>query len=524
MPRVKTAATSSIHRSTSTKATSQGSKSISAPIAKRPTRLTATKDVPSPSTLHPDELDFIHAQNGGTKWSDLRIIRFLTANTFSVPPRTSTPWVYIHCADGTQVRLPREYRLPLLWVAKFMWTSVKLSLTAHPAIRQNDWDTHKFEYLHIARLCARLLASARAQIEEIGAMLRSWRCALFDRPLRRYYHECPHRNGAELEEYYNKCQEAEDDVLSLGWERWVLTGFWGFLLTEQEIEDGIAADTFMRGLVVDEDVGTLVWKESLEKEQETPSRIRDDVSDVQVKADALTYVEVTPDIPPRTPSAAYYSPPGNDIQEVVSHTEARTGGENSKHMFFNFPSSDNDEETQYEDRRRLEANDIESQDEDDIVAVPFESQDGAVIVETFLERDDLELAENDQLPRTDQMNALAAEEEEVVTRSGSPVPSVLLASSTQFTAEFSSDTAPRFGALVMNVYNDGPGDFQPHSALREEMHVLRANVEHLRGVLIELKQEVERMKEREAIALQNRGSRTQRVHPLQHLLAGKDGD
>jgi hypothetical protein len=56
----------------------------------------------------------------------------------------------MHCSDGSAVALLRGYRLPLLWVAKVLWTSVALVLGAKAAIRQREWDSAKFEILHIA--------------------------------------------------------------------------------------------------------------------------------------------------------------------------------------------------------------------------------------------------------------------------------------------------------------------------------------------------------------------------------------
>jgi hypothetical protein len=43
----------------------------------------------------------------------------------------------------------------------------------------------------------------------------------------------------------------------------VVKGHKGFTLTPEEAADGISAEEFMRGLVVDEDAGTFEWRESL---------------------------------------------------------------------------------------------------------------------------------------------------------------------------------------------------------------------------------------------------------------------
>ncbi|KAJ6459979.1 hypothetical protein C8R45DRAFT_542968 [Mycena sanguinolenta] len=180
--------------------------SVSAPpiVKREPVALTVP---PPPSTSankaasvspqrawrHPDELQYI--RSGGKTWNDIAIVRFLVANAFGIPARStssSDPWVNVRCADGTDVVLPRGYRFPLLWVAKYLWTSVKLVLTAQAPIRQREWDSTKFEILHIARLCAGLLDSARKEMDPsvgAGVMERGWRCAQFDRALHRYWHD-----------------------------------------------------------------------------------------------------------------------------------------------------------------------------------------------------------------------------------------------------------------------------------------------------------------------------------------------
>lgn len=215
----------------------------------------------------------------------MTIVRFLVANAFTVPPRIPTPaehWVHIRCADGTDVLLPHSYRLPLLWVAKYQWTSLRLVLTAHTAIRQREWDSKKFEILHMARLCAELLAKARAQMDKGGIMERGWRCAMFDRALHRYFHHWLIMRDEFVRDFFREFGESEyqEDVLRLrefiivlltsahsksdaAWGRWVLKGHKGFALTNQEVTDGITAQAFMDGLVVDEDSGTFGWNKSL---------------------------------------------------------------------------------------------------------------------------------------------------------------------------------------------------------------------------------------------------------------------
>ncbi|KAJ7493986.1 hypothetical protein FB451DRAFT_450417 [Mycena latifolia] len=244
--------------------------SISVPLVKHepvptPIPAPATHPVAPKSWRHPDELPYIRTAE--KTWDDMAIVRFLAANAFSVPPRstrTIEPWVVVRCADGADAVLPRAYRLPLLWVAKYLWTSVQLVLTADAAIRQREWDNTKFELLHIARLCAGLLAAARAQMDEGGVIERGWRCVLFDRALRRYWHDWLIMRDEFVRDVWREFGEEEfrGDVLKLGWGQWVLRGRKGFTLTKKEVAEGITAEEFTKGLVVNEDARTFAWGES----------------------------------------------------------------------------------------------------------------------------------------------------------------------------------------------------------------------------------------------------------------------
>jgi hypothetical protein len=122
----------------------------------------------------------------------------------SIPPRdpltTSFPWVKIAPRDPNDepITIPRGYRIPLMFAAKFMWESLKLVLES--PTRTEDLEECKFDILHMARLCSRFLAEAkRAGLMDAeqenkkkrrrrkGGMSRTWRCATFDRTLIRYY-------------------------------------------------------------------------------------------------------------------------------------------------------------------------------------------------------------------------------------------------------------------------------------------------------------------------------------------------
>jgi hypothetical protein len=176
---------------------------------------------PTKTWRHPDELQFIRTP--GKTWDDFSIIRFLRAHVLSIPPRaisTMEPWVLVRCADGTEVALPRGYRIPLLWVLKFLWKSVALVLKEsddEEVDRQREWDAVKMDILHVARLCATLVSGARAA-KECGSMDRGWRCASFDRALRRYWHRWLVMRDEFVRDFWREFEEEEyeGDVLKLG--------------------------------------------------------------------------------------------------------------------------------------------------------------------------------------------------------------------------------------------------------------------------------------------------------------------
>ncbi|KAF7342571.1 hypothetical protein MSAN_02013600 [Mycena sanguinolenta] len=262
---------------------------------------------PQRTWRHPDELQYI--RSAGKTWNDLAIVRFLVANAFGIPRRStngSNPWVNVRYADGSDVVLPRAYRLPLLWVAKYLWTSVKLVLTAEPSIRSREWDSTKFEILHIARLCAGLLSSARAQLDA-DVMERGWRCAQFDRALHRYWHEWLISRDEFVRDFFREFGEDEYkvDVLKFTWSRWVRKSHKGFALTKEESANGISAAEFMRGLVVRED-GTFEWRED-EARQDPP----------QIQADAVDAAPPAPTPPAPTPPAPTPAPISTHENEII---------------------------------------------------------------------------------------------------------------------------------------------------------------------------------------------------------------
>ncbi|KAJ7162763.1 hypothetical protein C8R43DRAFT_1233364 [Mycena crocata] len=282
---------SSSARTAASSARRSAGESISAPVVKRevtPTPIPAATNLrpDNKGWRHPDELQYI--RSGGKKWDDMAIVRFLRANAFGLPPRSPTttePWVHVQCADGTTVHLPRGYRLPLMWVATYLWTSLKLVLTAHAAIRQREWDSTKFEILHILRLCAELLGKARAQTESGGVMERSWRCPAFDRALRRYWYEWLISRDEFIRDFWREFgeEEFEGDILKLGWGQWVVKGHKGFSLTKEEVANGITLEQFTKGFMVDEEKSRFGWNGSfLDAPKNTRPHVPHDVVVVEV--------------------------------------------------------------------------------------------------------------------------------------------------------------------------------------------------------------------------------------------------
>ncbi|KAJ7144280.1 hypothetical protein C8R44DRAFT_865234 [Mycena epipterygia] len=175
---------------------------------------------PTPPTWrHPAELAYI--KSGGTRWDDLAIVRFLRGNARR-PRRASRALTACLCCGSPSSggRRSRSYS-------------------------------------------ARARVGGGETAGDAGAMNKDWRCALFDRPLRRYYNKWFIMRDEFVRDFWREFGEEEykGDVLKLGWSTWVLVlwGYKGFQLTKEEAENGICAAEFMDGLVVDEEAGTFEW-------------------------------------------------------------------------------------------------------------------------------------------------------------------------------------------------------------------------------------------------------------------------
>ncbi|KAJ3925418.1 MAG: hypothetical protein NXY57DRAFT_71270 [Lentinula lateritia] len=209
--------------------------------------------LPAYGWKHPAELQYFTPED----WLPTKLIFYLIANAFSVPPRAAvrgTPFFFLTRMNGETVTLPIGYRIPLLFLARFQWLSLKLVLTA--SSRETEWNEYKFSILHVSRLCTALLDAAQEYVRvssEEGiskGMDRKWRCATFDRALARYRLKWFISGPEQVEEFYQTVGEDEysKDAVKFDWRRWAMKGHRGFTLTDDEITIGIMAEQFLVGL------------------------------------------------------------------------------------------------------------------------------------------------------------------------------------------------------------------------------------------------------------------------------------
>ncbi|PBK91991.1 hypothetical protein ARMGADRAFT_1013739 [Armillaria gallica] len=190
---------------------------------------------------HPDELDYRDA----SAWSKDDIVKHLVTHSFSVPGRTHrSKWATITSADGSTTVVPNVYRIPLMFVGEFMWSSLRLVLAD-----DKEWSEFKTGILHVSRLCKAFLEEVRRAMSEEGVG-RSWRCAVFDRALARYRMGWLLSHPRYLKEFWEMYgdEEYQKDAVKSDWKRLVLKGLKGFKLDEEQIEGGVMANRWMSGL------------------------------------------------------------------------------------------------------------------------------------------------------------------------------------------------------------------------------------------------------------------------------------
>jgi hypothetical protein len=164
------------------------------------------------------ELDWSYTSRCARRWSPSSLLTHLYSHAFSVPPKLSFPFVNINIFsqdvdDPEMISLPQAYRLPLLMVAKYLWETVHLALSAG----REEWTAQTTNIFHISRLCENLFAGARVKTAK-GGMETGWRCLMFDRFLTRFYNNWVHNDPASNERFWrlHKAEEYDKDVLKHG--------------------------------------------------------------------------------------------------------------------------------------------------------------------------------------------------------------------------------------------------------------------------------------------------------------------
>ncbi|KAK7022142.1 hypothetical protein R3P38DRAFT_1110035 [Favolaschia claudopus] len=265
---------------------------------------------------HVAELEYVGPRHPSiAMWNDFSIIRYLVHTAISIPPRNdnrSDPWVVVSSADGATTAVPRGYRIPLLWLARVQWESLKLLLTAARPL----WDLIKYDVLHIARLTTQFLAKARNE----PRMKRQWRDPMFDHAVMRFFNGWMGCSEQFIWDFFKefKDEEYKEDLLTRRWAQKVPKGIQGFSLSEQELLNGITAQQFMSGLVLREENQTFEW--IAEPEPATPPPKADESrgsspltselgSDVEMAAESSNPKTSEPATPVPTPMSMTPKPP-----------------------------------------------------------------------------------------------------------------------------------------------------------------------------------------------------------------------
>ncbi|KAF7298682.1 hypothetical protein MIND_00815400 [Mycena indigotica] len=205
-----------------------------------------------------EELEYIGPEHpDAAHWTDYRIVEFLFQTAVTIPPKSenrSDPWVTVTQSDGkTTTTLPRGYRVPLLWLHRVQWDSLRLLLSVGKSL----WPWLRFDVLHIGRLTNDFLTKARTETK----IKRQWRYPRFDRVLTRFFNGWMGCREVFIWDFYKefKDEEYKDDAVSLRWAQKVPKGIQGFAVTEQEVLQGISAEQYMDGLVIDNVQKTIEW-------------------------------------------------------------------------------------------------------------------------------------------------------------------------------------------------------------------------------------------------------------------------
>ncbi|KAF9446911.1 hypothetical protein P691DRAFT_154730 [Macrolepiota fuliginosa MF-IS2] len=299
--------------------------------------------VPKSPWRHPDELDYFRPYD----WSEDKIISQLRSMVFTVPPPVfgKQSFIEVSLYDGgdfdkpQSIKVPRGYRVPLMFVAKFQWASLKLVLTS--AQREKEWSDYKFDILHLSRLCERFISRAHtackqavvelpqmktraSELQVNGAMTRKWRCPTFDRALARYNKNWLISREEFLRDFYIEFEDEEyaKDVLKIDWSRWALKGHKGFKLTQEELRCGIDGRMITRGLKKDSN-GKWIWVDDYVIKQEEVASAVDPLKDEVTTATPPVDQTSPQNEEPAQPAPTAFSPPPPPNGHLPSHTNGQ---------------------------------------------------------------------------------------------------------------------------------------------------------------------------------------------------------
>ena len=167
---------------------------------------------PQDGWKHPAELQYIRRAD----WSQDLMITYLCQKAFTVPPRQlNTTLSYTEITrsfSGEKIQIPRGYRIPLMFVAKFQWESLRLVLNS-----ASEWEEYKFDIIHLSRLCTHFFKQAKSAATE-NKLTKGWRSPMFDRALIRFYRKWMVSREWSVKKFWEEYEEDEYklDVLKFG--------------------------------------------------------------------------------------------------------------------------------------------------------------------------------------------------------------------------------------------------------------------------------------------------------------------
>ncbi|CAA7263915.1 unnamed protein product [Cyclocybe aegerita] len=193
------------------------------------------------------DLDWAYTARCARTWSHDALLTHLCQQSFSIPPRDynpSAPFVYARMLDGEVVTLPHGYRLPLMFVGKYIWETMFSKLKD-----ETTWKKERANLFHLSRLCQNLFRRARAKALK-GGMEKGWRSLMFDRLLARFYKHWTTNDPKSGPKFIttHSIKEYDRDVLKHDWRRWCLRGLGSVRMTEDEVNNGITHEEFRKTL------------------------------------------------------------------------------------------------------------------------------------------------------------------------------------------------------------------------------------------------------------------------------------